>query len=57
MPVPQQPEGNRTNCGIYMQKNMEIVLDTIVEAVTLGQNNQYTVSVHLFLISYLVTLL
>ena len=57
MPVPQQPEGNRTNCGIYMQKNMEIVLDTIVEAVTLGQNNQYTVSVHLFLINYLVTLL
>jgi len=37
MQVPQQLEGNGIDCGIYMLKNMEIVLDTIAEAVTLGQ--------------------
>ena len=36
---------------------MEIVLDTTVEVVILGQNSQYIVSVHLFLINYLITLL
>ena len=58
MQVPQQPEGNGTDCGIYMLRNiMEIVLDTTVEVVILGQNSQYIVSVHLFLINYLITLL
>ena len=42
--VPQHPKGN----GIYLLKNMEIILDTIAEAVTLGQNNERTISIHFF---------
>ena len=58
--VPQQPKGNGRDCPVYLLTNMEIVLDTIAEVVTLGQNKEYTVSIHFFQfykLNFLVTLL
>jgi hypothetical protein len=46
--VHQQPKDNGTDCGIYLLRSMEIVLDTIAEGVALGQSSEYIVSVNFF---------